>query len=158
MSTPSKISVELTGPQRRMLKQLLHTGIHPAVMRRRAAILLKADSKGPDAWTDRAIADALDITTMTVQRVRQQFAREGLDATLHRKRPTGRQYHKLDSKAQGILASLTRSKAPGQRGHWTMRQLADKLVEMNVVDAIDPATICRTLKKINSHSNAADRP
>jgi len=61
-------------------------------MQRRAHILLKTDADGADAWTDERIAEALDTTRMTVSRVRPQFVAEGLDATLHRKRPTGRQY------------------------------------------------------------------
>jgi len=86
---------------------------------------------------------------MTVRRVRQQFARDGLDATLQRKRPTGRQYRKLDGKQEATLVSLTCSKAPKGRNQWTLKLLADKLVELNGVDQIDPATVCRTLKKMN---------
>ncbi len=82
--------VRLTDDQREALGRLLRTGSHPAAMRRRAAILRRADADGPDAWTDEDIADHLGTSRMTVMRVRQQFANEGLDATLHRKKPTGR--------------------------------------------------------------------
>src|SRR5262245_19750933 len=96
MGLASKVVVRLTADQRRTLERLLRTGSHPAALRRRAGILLKADADGPDVWTDDEIAEDLETSRMTVQRVRQQFAAEGLDATLHRKKPTGRQYRKLD--------------------------------------------------------------
>jgi transposase len=87
---------------------------------------------------------------MTVMRVRQQFAAQGLDATLHRKKPTGRQYRKLDGKQEAQLIALTCSPPPAGQARWTMKLLAQRLVELEVVEAIDPATVCRTLKKTNS--------
>jgi len=98
MKSPRKVVVRLTPEQRLTLEQFVHTGTRPAALRRRAHILLKADADGLGAWPDGRIAEALDTTRMTVSRVRQQFARQGLDSTLHRKRPTGRQYRKLDGK------------------------------------------------------------
>jgi len=151
MKSPRKVIVRLTREQRLTLEQFVHTGVRPAALRRRAHILLKADADGPDAWPDERIAEALDTTRMTVSRVRQQFARQGLEATLHRKRPTGRQYRKLDGKQEAQLVALTCSSAPAGRARWTMELLADKLVEMKVVQAIDPATVCRTLKKMRSN-------
>lgn len=150
MPPASKVVVRLTGDQREALCWLLRTGSHPAAMRRRAAILLKADADGPDAWTDEDIADHLETTRITVQRVRQQFATEGLDATLHRKRPTGRQYRKLDGAQEARLVALACSTAPDGHARWTMRLLADKLVELAVVASIDPATVWRTLQKTTS--------
>ena len=87
---------------------------------------------------------------MTVMRVRQQFVAEGVDATMHRKRPTSRQYRKLDGRQEAQLIALACSPAPEGRGRWTMTLLADRLVEMEVVDSIDPATVWRTLKKTRS--------
>ena len=150
MPPASKVVVRLTGDQRDALDRLLRTGSHPAAMRRRAQILLKADADGPDAWTDERIAAHLETSRMTVMRVRQQFAAEGLDATLHRKRPTGRQYRKLDGRQEARLVALACSPAPDGRARWTMGLLADRLVELRVVDSIDPATVWRTLKKTTS--------
>jgi transposase len=131
-------------------------------MRRRAYILLKTDADGPDAWTDEEIAEYLETSRMTVMRVRQQFANEGLDATLHRKKPTGRQYRKLDGKQEAQLVALACSKAPEGHARWTMKLLADKLVELNVIESINPSTVCRTLKKTTSSpgssSNGSSRP
>jgi transposase len=147
MSPASKVVITLTSTQRSTLGRLVRTGTRPAAMCRRAQILLKADADGPDAWTDEEIAEHLETSRMTVQRVRQQFAAEGLDATLHRKKPTGRQYRKLDGKQEAQLVALACSEAPNGQARWTMKLLADKLVELEVVESIDPATVWRTLKK-----------
>jgi len=147
MALSEKVIVRLAPEQRRALRKIVRGGSHPAAMQRRAHILLKTDADGPHAWTDERIAEALDTTHMTVRRVRQQFAAEGLDATLHRKRPTGRQYRKLDGKQEAQLVAIACSPAPNGRSRWTMKLLADRLVELEVVESIDPATVCRTLKK-----------
>jgi len=151
MAIKDKVVVRLSAVQRQALRRVVRTGVHPAAMRRRAHILLKTDADGPDAWTDDRIAEALDSTRMTVMRVRQQFAVEGLDATLHRKRPTGRQYRKLDGRQEAQLIAVACSPAPRGRARWTMTLLADRLVEMQVVESIDPATVWRTLKKTRSN-------
>jgi len=150
MAVKDKAVVRLTSSQRRALGRIVRTGTHPAARVRRAHILLKADADGPDAWTDERIAEALDTTRQTVRRVRQRFVAEGLDATLHRKRPTGRQYRKLDGKQEAQLVAIACSPTPPGRARWTMKLLADKLVELEVVESIDPATVCRTLKKTSS--------
>ena len=150
MSPAHKVVIALTAEQRAALGRLVRTGAHPAAMRRRAQILLKADADGPDAWTDEEIAEHLETSRMTVQRVRQQFAREGLDATLHRKKPTGRQYRKLDGRQEAELVALACSEPPAGHARWTMTLLAGRLVELEVVEAIDPATVWRTLQKTNS--------
>jgi transposase len=150
MAVKDKAAVRLTGAQRDALAQLAKTGSHPAAMRRRAEILLMADAAGPDAGTDEEIAEHLETSPRTVMRVRQQFAAEGLDATLRRKKPTGRQYRKLDGKQEAKLVALACSPAPEGQARWTMVLLADRLVEMNVVESIDPATVWRTLKKTRS--------
>jgi hypothetical protein len=132
------------------LRRVARAGSHSAALLRRAQILLKADADGPDAWPDERIAEALDTTRMTVSRVRQQFVAEGLDATMHRKRPTTRQYRKLDGRQEAQLIALACSPAPAGRARWTMTLLSDRLVEMKVVESIDPATVWRTLKKTRS--------
>lgn len=150
MSFKDKVVIRLTDDQRYALRCIVDTGTHPGAMRRRAHILLKTDADGPDAWSDERIAEALDTTRQTVRLVRQQFAAEGLDATLHRKKPTGRQYRKLDGKQEAQLVAIACSPPPEGRSRWTMRLMADRLVELEVVESIDPATVCRTLKKTRS--------
>ena len=150
MPPATKIAIRLSADDRAALERLTRTGEYPAAALTRARILLKADAAGPDAWPDERIADALDVSRMTVQRVRQQFAAEGLDATLHRKKPTGRQYRKLDGAQEAKLVAIACSEPPAGRVRWTMRLLADRLVELEVVASIDPATVCRTLQKTRS--------
>lgn len=147
MALSEKVVVRLTSSQRQGLRVVVRRGRHSAALLRRAHILLKTDAYGPHAWSDERIAEALETTRMTVSRVRQQFVAEGLDATMHRKRPTGRQYRKLDGRQEAHLIALACSSAPEGRARWTMVLLADRLVEMNVVASIDPATVWRTLKK-----------
>lgn len=155
MTPASKVEVRLADEERDALDGVLRAGTHPAAMRRRAAILLLADADGPDALTDEEVAERLGTTRMTVMRVRQQFAAEGLDATLHRRRPTGRQYRKLDGGQEARLVAIACSEPPGGRARWTMRLLADRLVELEVVGSIDPATVWRTLQKTPSSRGSA---
>ncbi len=150
MVSPLKVSVRLDDDHRRTLTRLLRSGTHPAAQVRRAQILLKTDADGPDAWSDTRIGTTLGCSFMTVRRVRQQFVVEGLDATLHRKRPTGRQYRKLDGKQEAQLVAIACSLAPQGRSRWTMTLLANRLVELKVIESIDPATVWRTLKKTRS--------
>jgi transposase len=160
--TLSKVEVRLSNDQRQVLSKLVRTGTHPAAQVLRAQVLLKTDADGPDSWSDTRIGKTLGCSFMTVRRVRQQFVAEGLDGTLHRKRPTGRQYRKLDGKQEAQLIAVACSSAPAGRARWTMTLLADRLVELKVVESIDPATVWRTLKKTRSSrgssSSGSSRP
>ena len=151
MAVPrSKVEVRLSAEERAALERLAHTGTRSAHATRRARILLKADAAGPDAWPDQRIAQALDINRMTASRVRAQFAAEGLDATLHKKAAPSRQYRKLDGAQEAQLIALACSAPPEGQDHWTMKLLSERLVELEVVAAIDPSTVWRTLQKTNS--------
>jgi transposase len=162
MTLSKKVSVRLNEEQRRILQRIVRTGTHPSAMLRRVQILLKSDADGPDVWSDTQIGKTLGCSVMTVRRARRQFAVEGLDATLHRKRPTGRQYRKLDGKQEAQLVAIACSAAPAGRARWTMTLLSERLVEMKVVDSIDPTTVWRTLKKTRSsrgsNSSGSFRP
>ena len=150
MPPASKVVVRLTDEQRDALGQLRRAGACPAAMRRRAEVLLLTDADGPDALPDEDVAERLGTSRMTVMRVRHRFAADGLDATLHRKKPTGRQYRKLDGAAEAKLVAVACSDPPAGHARWTMRLLADRLVELEVVESIDPATVWRTLQKTTS--------
>jgi len=149
MARKDKFIVRLTGEQRQELEKLAATGKRSVALSTRARVLLKADADG-DGWPDDRIADALDISAATVARLRKKFVQQGLDATIQRKRPTGRQYRKLDGAQEARLAALACSPPPEGQARWTMKLLADQLVELEVVESIDPATVCRTLKKPRS--------
>jgi transposase len=149
MALKDKFVVRLTAQQRQQLEQLAATGTRSAATITRARILLKADTNGDD-WPDDRIAEALDTSPATVARVRKKFVQGGPEAAVQRKQPTGRRYRKLDGKAEARLVALVCGKPPDGRARWTLKLLADKLVELEVVEAIDPATVHRTLKKTRS--------
>lgn len=151
MSRAPKHVVRLAAAERNQLARMVRAGEHPARVIAHAHILLKSDAgDGGPAWGDEAIAAALDCGTRTVARVRKAFAEGGLEAAVHRKKPAGRQYRKLDGAQEAKLVALACSPAPEGRGRWTLKLLADRLVELEVVDAISDETVRRTLKKTNS--------
>jgi transposase len=149
MALKEKYIVRLAAEQRDALRRLAATGKRPAATITRARILLKADANG-DGWADDRIAEALGTSAATVARIRKKFVLQGLEAAVQRQRPTGRQYRKLDGAQEARLVALACSPPPEGQARWTMQLLADKLVELEVVQAIDPATVCRTLKKTRS--------
>ena len=112
--------------------------------------LLKADAApGGPAWRDAAIAEGLEIGRATVERVRRQFVEEGLEAALVR-RASCRQYRrKLDGDGEAHLVALACSKAPEGRSRWTLRLLADRMVQLEQVDHLSHETVRQVLKKTN---------
>src|SRR4051794_22692638 len=148
MALKDKCIVRLTLEQRQELEGLAATGKRSAATITRARILLKADADA-DGWTDERIAEALGTSPATVARLRKKFAAQGL-AAVQRKRPTGRQYRKLDGAQEAQLAAVACGAPPEGQARWTMKLLADRLVGLEVVEAIDPATVWRTLKKTRS--------
>jgi|SRR5262245_11609912 len=149
MAVKDKLIVRLSRQQRQELERLVATGKQSARALIHARILLKADAQS-EGWTDERIATALDTSLATVARVRKKFVQQGLPAAVQRQRPTGRQYRKLDGAQEAQLAAVACTTPPEGQARWTMKLLADKLVELEVVEAIDPATIWRTLKKTRS--------
>ena len=146
-----KYIVRLTAEQRATLEQRTRTGTVAASLQRHARILLKADTAddGP-AWDDATIAAALDVSVPTVERVRLRFVQAGLDGALVRKPTTRRSQRKLDGVGEAQLVAITCSPPPEGAERWTLALLADKLVELNVVDSIARDTVRLTLKKTNS--------
>ena len=138
----------MTSEERTHLTELLSKGKAAARTRAHAHILLKVDEgvAGP-RLSDEAVADALDVNRSTVERVRIRCVEEGIEAAL-RPRPS-RQVHprKLDGVQEARLVTLACSPAPDGRGRWTLRLLADKLVELEIVDGISHETVRQTLKK-----------
>ena len=111
----------------------------------------KADAgAGGPGWDDERIAEAVECGASTVYRVRRAFVEEGLAAALFLKKPTGRQYRKLDGAQEAHLIALACGAPPDGRANWTLQLLADRLVELEVVDAISPECVRMTLKKTNS--------
>jgi transposase len=147
-----KYRVTLTADEREHLTALIASGKAAAKKLAHARILLKADqADGGPSWTDDRIAEAVDVSVATVERVRQRFVEQGLDAALARKKQDkpsrGR---KLDGAGEARLIALACSTAPRGRVAWTLEMLADKLVELKVVGSICPETVRKTLQKTRS--------
>jgi len=144
--------IDLTPAQRADLLTVTQTGVAPARAQTRARILLKAD-QGPagPAWTDARIAEALETSVRTVTRVRRAWALEGAVAAIQRKRPRVRPPRKLDGAGEAYLIATACAPAPAGRARWTLQLLADKLVELEIVEGIAPNTVRTTLKKTNSN-------
>ena len=142
--------VILTANQRTTLQQMLAAGTAPARQLTHARILLKAD-QSPDGpgWVDVRIAEAVEVSQPTVARVRKQFVAQGLEAALNRRAPRRVYERKLDGAQEAQLVALTCSDPPPGQARWTLRLLADKLVELEVVEAISYQTVRRVLKKTN---------
>src|SRR5215204_3483913 len=149
MSVPimkKKYPVILDSSEREYLRSLIAVGTAPARKLTHARILLKADQsqEGP-AWVDEEVAQAVEVSQPTVCRVRKQYFEEGLEAALNR-RPPNREYHrKLDGEQEARLVALACSEPPEGQARWSLRLLADRMVELSVVEDISYQTVSWTL-------------
>jgi len=143
-----KYIVELTEDERSTLRAVVKKLKGTSQKVKRASILLKADACGP-GWTDARIAEALDCRTKTVENVRQAFVLEGFErALVRKKRATSPTPKLLDGAAEAKLIAMRLGKPPVGFGHWTLRLLADQMVELEIVESISPETVRQTLKKM----------
>jgi len=143
-----KYRVTLTPAEREELERLLARGKADVRKIKHAQILLKADETddGP-AWTDVRIAEAVEAGTATVERVRQRFVEEGLASALSPYRGGTRVYErKLDGAQEAHLIALACSAPPDERARWTLRLLAQRMVELAYVDTLSYETVRQTLK------------
>jgi len=150
-----KYVVRLTEEERRELEALVGTGKAAAVRIKHANILLKADADGP-GWTDQEIADAFGCHARTAENVRRRLVLEGMDSALERKkREHPPREILLDGEAEARLIAVACGEPPEGRARWTLELLADKLVELNVVESVSYQTVRRTLKKTGFSLTAA---
>jgi transposase len=138
-----KYLVKLENEEREQLLDMTSKGEIGARKMKRAQILLKAD----EGWKDEYIIQALNTSRSTVERTRKRFVEGGLDQALNED-PRPGQRVKLAGNAEAHLVALTCSDAPGGRDHWPLRLLADKLVELGVVESISYETVRQTMKKM----------
>ena len=145
-----KYVVELTEKERSQLQEMVKKGKTLARKIQHARILLKADegSCGP-AWTDEEIAQSFDVGVRTVERIRQRFVENGLEDALLRRQSKQPPRRKLDGNAEAKLIALACSRPPKGHQRWSIRLLADQLVELKIVDSIGRETVRQTLKKTN---------
>ncbi len=143
-----KYIVTLTEEERQMLQAVLSRGKAAARKLMHARILQKADAgPGGPAWPDDEIVESLNVGRATVERVRREFVEEGLVAALERRKPC-RQYERtLDGDGEAHLIALACSQAPEGRRRWTLRLLADRMVQLEYVDQLSHETVRQVLKK-----------
>ena len=143
-----KVVVTLTEVERARLHTLVGGGSAPARTLTHARLLLKSNQgEGGPAWTDLAIAAALEVHPTTVARVRQQYATAGLDAALTRKTPDRAYARKLDGAQEAHLIALACSAPPPGRQRWTMRLLAERLVTLEQGAAVSHESVRQVLKQ-----------
>lgn len=138
-------TVQLSDDERALLHHFITTGVHSARSIRRAQILLAADRQRSDPW----IAEQHGVSKTTVYNLRRCYCTEGLQATLHDKPRPGAP-PKLDGRGEARFTAIVCSDPPAGRQRWTVRLLADRLVTLELVDSISPATVGTLLKKTNS--------
>jgi transposase len=142
-----KYIVELTAEERSVLEQVVGKLKGSSQKVKRANILLKADVDGP-GWTDAKIAEALDCRIKTVENVRQRFVEEGFEIALNGKKREKPPTEKLlDGEQEAKIIAMRLGQPPAGYGKWTLRLLARKVVELEIVDAVSYQTIRRTIKK-----------
>ena len=148
---PAKIyKVTLTTEERTELTALVSRGTGNARRLRRARILLLADENQPEgAWKDADIAAALSAHARTVERTREKCVELGIEAALNHTRPKKTRAKVLDGAAEARLVQLACSEAPDGHESWTMQMLADKLIELEVVETVSRETVRTKLKKMN---------
>src|SRR4029453_4148886 len=143
--------VVLTEEERARLHTTIGRGVASASALTHARILLKANQgqAGP-GWTDAAIGAALEVNPATVARVRMRYVAAGLDAAIYRKPPARSYRRRLDGQQEARLVALTCSAPPEGHKRWTLRLLADRLVELQVVESVSYETVRQALKQTSS--------
>jgi len=146
-----KYIVRLSPEERATLKKLLTSGRGSGRLFTRVRILLKADqSDEGQAWSDAKISEAFDVTVQTIEKVRKQLVEDGFEAVLSRRPYTQKvSRKKIDGDVEAHLIALCCSEPPKGRVRWTLRLLADKVVELGYVDSISYEAVRQTLKKTN---------
>ena len=143
--------VRMSDEERKQLTELLGKKVLAAKKRMRAQVLLKADaSKDGPAWIDSRIAEAFGVSVVTIEKVRKSYVMEGFEAAIERRkqcRPSRQPV--LDGAKEARLVALCCGTVPAGHGRWTLQMLADKLVELKVVESISYETVRQALKKTN---------
>lgn len=144
--------VRLSEQQRRWLEAMVHTSTTPAKHYLVARVLLMSDQRqGGPSHTDGQIAEALEINRRTVIRIKKRFVLENMEVALTGSFPRERPERRcLDGKGEAQLIQLACSKAPDGHQRWTVRLLADRMVQLEYVEHLSHETVRQALKKMNS--------
>ena len=143
--------VTLTKDERKELEEISSKGKRAArtVLYARALLLLDAGEQGPK-WTVAKVAEALGVTSRSLEKLKKRFVEEGFKAAIKRKqRVKPPREIQFGGEFEAQLLALACSDAPEGRERWTMRLLADKMVELKMVPSVSAMTVCKTLKKMN---------
>ncbi len=144
-----KYIVTLTDEERQYLENLTKKGKTSAYKMNYARILLLADINSVDGrWKDEDIKAALGVSVPTIERVRKRFVEEGLAAALSRKQQVHQRILILDGEKEAHLIALACSTPPTGQARWSLRMLADKMVELGYVETVSYETVRQTLKKM----------
>ena len=148
-----KYTVTLTGEEIEQLQSLVGKGKHAAQKVVNALILLNCDeSQGREhRCSSREIAQVLQVGERKIDRVKRRFVEERLEVALEGKTPRREYTHKVDGDVESHLIALSCSAPPSGHARWSLRLLADRAVELELVDAISHETVRRALKKTNSN-------
>jgi transposase len=148
MNYNTKYVVRLTSTEREELEGVVRRGKVAAAKRLRAQVLLKADAGAEGSGrTDQEVAQALDVSVGMVHCVRQAYVEQGLSVVLERRPKSRHRARKLDGEQEARLIALACGPAPQGRCRWTLRLLAGKLVELEIVDSISKDAVRSVLKK-----------
>lgn len=146
-----RYKVTLTKEERQELEAISTKGKRAArtVLYARALLLLDAGEHGPK-WIVEKVAEAVGTTTRSLEHLKKRFVEEGLSVATERKeRLTPPREIQFGGEFEAQLIALACSEAPEGRSRWTVRLLAEKMVELNIVQSVSPMTVCNTLKKMN---------
>lgn len=145
-----KYKVTLTKEEREQLNNIISKGTHSAQLYRTAYILLNCDEgEHGDKLTNEQVSKVLQVSMRMIDRGKQKFVEEGFEACLERKPLSKTKEKKADGEVEAHLIALSCSKPPKGYGRWSLRMLADKMVELNYVEDISYETVRQVLKKTN---------
>src|SRR5512142_849642 len=145
-----KYEVELSEDQRFVLQPLIAKGNAPARQQAHARILLKIDRNAPGPrWSDEQVAEAFEMSRYTVMRIRERFVNHGLDDALNHRLHAQTRVRAFDGEQEAHLIALSCSPCPAGQARWTLRLLADRMVELGYVAHVSHETVRQVLKKTN---------
>jgi predicted hydrolase (HD superfamily) len=139
--------VDLTDTERAALREIISKNKAKRSTIVNAYILLKADRTC--GWTNADIAAAYEVSTKKVEQLKKRFVEEGFEAALYRKPVTNAHRRKITGDEEAHLIALYCSQVPDDHARWTLRMLADKMVELDIIDSVSHETIRQTLKKMH---------
>jgi transposase len=143
--------VTLTAQERTRLQEIIATRSAKSIQVKRAYCLLAADANGEQCWTDAQICETYHVGRCTVERLRQRFVEDGFDVAVQGKKREVFKEKLFDGKVEAQLVALRCSAPPRGRSRWTLHLLADKMVELEYVDAMSHESVRQMLKKTRSN-------